>query len=111
MIHSYENHNIGPEIYKQSALMHVVEEFGSFDSIYQLIRACNFFLQITFLYNEDLDWKVLGRIKKCNVWKMAKAHLRLIGSAYVSFLFYTYYASKTLIVPNIYIWENQSNAR
>ena len=43
MIHSYENHNIGPAIYKQSALMHAVEEFGSFDSIYQLIRACIFF--------------------------------------------------------------------
>ena len=55
MIHSYENHNIGPAIYKQSALMHVAEEFNLFDSIYQLIRACNIFLQITFLYNEDLD--------------------------------------------------------
>ena len=55
MIHSYENHNIGPAIYKQSALMHDVEEFCSFDSIYQLIRACDLFLQITFLYNKDLD--------------------------------------------------------
>ena len=77
MIHSYENHSIGPAIYKQSALMHEVEEFGSFDSIYQLIRACNFFLQITFLYNEDLDSKVLGRVRNYNVLKMAKVHLRL----------------------------------